>query len=200
MIKLFEPNYSYPIILASTSIYRQQQLRSLGYSFGVDSADINEDLYKNINLSPQDISKKLATIKAEGLSTKYPKHLIIGADQVCHLDNILFSKPMTLEKAIVQLQQLQGKKHCLTTSLCIHFKGKNYIHTDQTFLSMRSLDQDEITNYLKLDNPLKCAGSYMFESQGQRLFSEVHSLDPSSILGLPMMALQTILLQLANEA
>ena len=200
MIKLFDQSYPFPILLASTSIYRQEQLKTLGYKFEVDSADVDEDQYKKNNLSAKELSAQLAILKASSLAKKYPQHLIIGADQVCHLYGTIFSKPLTLEKAVDQLKLLQGKKHCLTTSMCVHFKGKNNLHTDETFLTMRTLSQDEIASYLKLDNPLKCAGSYMFESHGQRLFSQIQSSDPSSILGLPMMALQTILLQLANEA
>lgn len=198
-MKLFESPYPHPILLASTSIYRKQQLTTLGYTFGVDSSNVDENPYKKNGFLAKDLSVTLATLKAQSLVSKYPHHLIIGADQVCHLDNLFFSKPENTSTAHQQLKQLQGKIHCLTTSLCIHYKGKNILHTDETFLEMRSLSDEEISSYLRIDKPLKCAGSYMFESHGHRLFSKIQTQDPSSILGLPMLALQTILLQLANE-
>lgn len=198
-MNLFDPNYPHPILLASTSTYRQTQLRSLGYQFDIDNPNVNEENFKNKSLSPKDVSSQLAALKAASLCHKYPRHIIIGADQVCHLDHQILSKPNTVENAIKQLKLLQGKTHSLTTSINVFFRGKNYPHSDLTQLQMRKLSDKEISTYIELDNPLKCAGSYMFEAHGQRLFSSIQTNDPSSIIGIPMMALQTILLQLANE-
>lgn len=199
-MNLFKNQYPHPILLASTSTFRKNQLSALGYPFEVDDPAFDENQYKNKKLTARDLSQFLSIEKAKRLLPRYPKHLIIGADQICHLEDLHFSKPVSEENAIKQLLQLQGKWHCLTTSFCILFKNKVISYTDETFLEMRSLSMEEIEAYIKLDNPLKCSGSYMFESQGQRLFSKIKTCDPSSILGLPMMALQTSLLQLANEA
>ena len=196
---LFCDKYPYPILLASTSIYRKQQLATLVQDFEVANPRVNESQYKNLNLSPVDLATKLAKAKAESLQKDFPLHVIIGADQVCHLENFCFSKPQTKENAIWQLSELQGKTHILSSAFSLFFRGKHYASVNQTSLTMRKLSLQEIEAYVQLDIPFDCAGSYKFEANGHRLFSQIDTNDPSSILGLPLLTLQTTLLQLAKE-
>ena len=51
-------------------------------------------------------------------------------------------------------------------------------------MEMRILTKDEIIDYVKLDNPLKSCGSYMFEKNGYKLFSMVDG-SIEDINGLP---------------
>ena len=51
-------------------------------------------------------------------------------------------------------------------------------------MTMKHLTIEEITDYVYLDKPLKSCGSYMFEKNGYKLFSNVQgSLE--AINGLP---------------
>lgn len=196
---LFQKNFPIKLLLASTSIYRKQLLTSLGLSFDCDKPECNEESFKQMENNLIKLSQKLSFEKAKSLSIKYPEHAIIGGDQICHLENEVFSKPQTFKNAFEQLKKLSGKTHTLTTSFCIYFEGKSHIHTDQTFLTMRNLDDQDIETYLNLDQPFYCAGSYMFEKSGHKLFTSIETSDPSSIVGIPLLSLQTKLLQLANE-
>ena len=200
-MNVFDTNFPFPILLASTSSYRKKQLLSLGYSFITDSPTTDEDNFKREHpqLNIKELAQKLAMHKAKSLQNTYPEHVIVGADQICHLENTIFSKPLSAENALSQLSHLQGRQHTLTTSLCVLYKNKNFTHLDQTQLYMRNLSLDDIKSYIQLDNPLYCAGSYMFEAHGHKLFLNIQTQDPSSIIGLPLMALQSILLQLAND-
>jgi septum formation protein len=58
---------------------------------------------------------------------------------------------------------------------------------------MRPLSDEQIRNYVDLENPLDCAGSYKIEGLGVSLFERVQTKDPSAIVGLPLMALTQIL-------
>lgn len=200
-MNIFDTNFPFPILLASTSSYRKKQLLTLGYPFTTDSPTTDEDNFKKQypQLSIKELAQELAIQKAKSLENRYTDHVIIGADQICHLENTIFSKPLTAEKALSQLSHLQGRQHTLTTSLCILYRNKIFTHLDQTQLHMRNLSLDDIKSYIQLDNPIYCAGSYMFEAHGHKLFSNIQTQDPSSIIGLPLLALQSILLQLANE-
>jgi septum formation protein len=199
-MKLFDKKYPLPILLCSTSPYRKEQLQSLGYEFSSDSPLVDEEVLKKTyaHLPVEDLALQLAKAKAESLLKKYPRHVLIGADQICHLDKQVFSKPKTVDNAIKQLKSLQGHTHTLTTAVCVSYQNKSITHVNQTHLKMRSLIEQDIVEYITLDQPLYCAGSYMFEKNGQKLFESIRTDDPSSIIGLPLMALQTILLQLAN--
>ena len=70
---------SLPIILASTSVFRQQQLRTLGVDFVAAKPMFDETPLAGE--SPSDTALRLAIGKAQSLAQHYPQHLIIGADQ-----------------------------------------------------------------------------------------------------------------------
>ena len=40
-------------------------------------------------------------------------------------------------------------------------------------LTMKTLSMEQIENYVDLDKPFSCSGSYKFESHGKDLFSKV---------------------------
>lgn len=56
-------------------------------------------------------------------------------------------------------------------------------------MNMHNLSDEEIINYVELENPINAAGAYKFESVGCNLFS---SVDGSSytIRGMPLLPLQ----------
>ena len=55
-------------------------------------------------------------------------------------------------------------------------------------MKMHNLSEEEIVNYVKLENPIHAAGAYKFESLGCNLFS---SVDGSSytVRGMPLLPL-----------
>ena len=50
-----------------------------------------------------------------------------------------------------------------------------------------------IEKYVNLDQPLGCAGGYKIEQKGLHLFREIQTNDYSSIVGLPLLSLVSIL-------
>jgi septum formation protein len=71
--------------------------------------------------------------------------------------------------------------------------GKAYAHLDVTSLTVRPLTPDEIHRYVEVDRPLDCAGSYKLEARGIALFERIESADHSAIVGVPLIALTSIL-------
>ena len=186
------------IILASTSPYRKQLLQQLNLQFTtVKPLADEESLKKTAKVSLLDLPLFLAQKKAESLITQYPQDLIIGSDQMGLLNNTPLNKTGTKDKAIQQLKTLQGKTHTLLTALAVYAQGKWHHHVDTTTLTMRSLTDEQIKNYVDLENPIDCAGSYKIEGLGVSLFEHVKTKDPSAIVGLPLMALTLILEKLS---
>ena len=58
---------------------------------------------------------------------------------------------------------------------------------------MRALSAAEITRYVALDQPLDCAGSFKWESLGITLFEAIRTDDPTTLEGLPLIALGELL-------
>ncbi len=182
------------IILGSTSPYRKKLLQQLNVNFTVAAPAVDETaLKKTAQVSLSDLPLFLAQKKAESVVGQFPQALVIGSDQMGLFKNQALDKPGTREKAISQLQMLQGHSHQLLTALYVIYQGRAFQHVDITELTMRPLTDAQITNYVDLENPVDCAGSYKFEGLGIALFEKVQTKDPSSIVGMPLMALTQIL-------
>jgi septum formation protein len=181
------------LILASSSSYRQAQLKQLGLIFSCHSPDVDESVFKDKGLEPQELSLKLSKLKAQAVLTHYPNDMVIGADQVCAVNSSILSKPGSFERALEQLESMQGQTHSLFTSFCVMTKDREISQCIEAKLTMRSLTLQEIERYLKHDEPYQCCGSYRLESLGISLFESIDCVDHTSIIGLPLMTLSQTL-------
>ena len=180
------------IILASKSGVRKEILEKNKIPCDVEPSNIDEDEVKVSLLSedatPTLISKNLAELKANKVSTKSPDKIVLGADSVIDLDGELISKPKSRNEAFEILKKLNGKKHQLISSACISKNGSMiWNYTDASTLTMKKLNLDEIKAYLKKvdDKKLYAYGVYQIESGGRNLFSKIEG-DEDTIMGLPV--------------
>jgi septum formation protein len=175
------------LILASSSDIRKKILDDNGISYIAKNHNFDEKILKSDKaLSPDKLSLKLARGKAMSLRDKFFNHVVLGCDQVCLLKDRIFSKPLTVDKAVNNLSILSGQTHQLIGSYVFIKNGDVlYEETITTNMTMRSLTKKEIVDYVELDQPFKSCGSYMFEKNGYKLFSEVEgSLE--AINGMPI--------------
>ncbi|GAA5314836.1 MAG: nucleoside triphosphate pyrophosphatase [Candidatus Pelagadaptatus aseana] len=175
------------IILASTSIYRKQQLERLHTPFTTAAPDIDEEPLKAQGLDPITLSKQLSLLKARAISAQHPDAIVIGGDQVASFNQGILSKPKTKDKACEQLSALSGNSHQLITSLAIIAKGEEYVHTCIAKMKMRALSPQQISRYIDIDEPLHSCGSYRLEALGISLFENIECEDYTSIIGIPLM-------------
>ena len=175
------------LILASSSEIRIQILENNNISYIAKNHNYDEKILKSDkNLDPMNLSLELARKKSLSLAYNYDNHVILGCDQICLLGDKIFSKPLNSKKAIANLSKLSGKTHQLIGSYSFTRNGDVlYEETITTNMTMKPLTETEINDYVDLDQPLKSCGSYMFEKNGYKLFSEVEgSLE--AINGLPI--------------
>ena len=177
------------ILLASQSPNRKRLLTQAGIPFESFVPNIDEHQYINDQDPPEAICLKIAQKKAQKAIEKHPNSLIIASDQMAYLNKSFYGKALTPQKACQNLLQLQGQTHRLITSLYMHYKGETFTHNSISEMSMRSLTQKQIENYVQLDQPLHCAGSYHIESLGIGLFTKIKTEDFNSIIGLPLIVL-----------
>ncbi len=189
-------NLPYPLLLASTSKYRGQLLSQLGWTFQSVAPGVDEDQFKNLGLSPAVLAQKLAQLKAEAVFSQRPDSCVIGSDQVCTMDGRIFGKPSTIENATAQLLFMQGKVHELITAVTVLYPGGTESFFNVTTLQMRTLSLEQIQAYINQESPLDCAGSYKLESSGIKLFESLQMSDHTSIIGLPLIELTSVLLKL----
>lgn len=180
-----------PLILASSSRYRAELLARLHLPFSAQSPDVDETPLPGE--TPHELALRLAVAKAEVVAKQHPGSLVIGADQVATINGEAIGKPGTHEKAVAQLQQLSGQTVLFHSALCVHDGQRHEAEDIVTRCVFRTLSDEEIDTYLRLDTPYDTAGSAKAESLGISLMSAMHSDDPTAIIGLPLIALSRML-------
>ena len=171
------------IILASASPRRRKLISEEGYHFEVLASDAEEISEKY--MIPSELTVQNAEIKATLVAKSNKESVVIGADTVVSLDNEIFGKPHDLEEAVKMLARLAGRTHIVTTGVSIiqNTKKENFhVNTKVTF---KPLSEEEISQYVKLINPLDKAGSYAAQDHGE-LIIEKHEGSFSNVVGLPM--------------
>ena len=182
----------FKIILASKSKVRKKILDENNILNEVKPSNVDEDIVKLSLLkekaSPEMISKNLAELKANKVSTKHVDDLVLGADSVIDLEGELISKPNDRSEALEILKKLNGKKHYLISSVCISKNGSMvWNHTDKASLTMKKMTEEELKKYLvKIsDEALYAYNVYQIEGEGRNLFSNIDG-NENTIMGLPI--------------
>ena len=171
------------LILASSSPRRERLMREAGFEFEIIVTDAQEISEKF--MIPWDLTVQNAEIKATPVAQANPNKVVIGADTVVSLDNEIFGKPSDMDEAVKMLARLSGRTHIVTTGVCIIQKEKNetfYVNTEVTF---KPLSGKEISQYVKVINPLDKAGAYAAQDHGE-LIIEKYSGSFTNVVGLPM--------------
>ena len=185
------------IILASKSKVRKDILTENNIDCEVIQSNVDEDPIKDSLIAegatPEIISKNLAELKANKVSSNLYDELVLGADSVIDLNGELISKPSSREEAMNILRKLNGKSHYLISSVCIS-KNNSMIwnHTDKAKLTMKNFSDLELKDYLNKisDEALYAYNVYQIEGEGKNLFEKIEG-DKDTIMGLPITQIKT---------
>lgn len=147
--------------------------------------------------APAETASRLAQAKARRVSNVHPAAVIIGSDQVAVLGNMTLGKPGGHEAAAQQLRAMSGQSVIFHTALCVLDAASGAVQTANvpTVVRFRALDDAQIERYLRIDRPYDCAGSAKIEALGIALVENVESADPTALIGLPLIALVSMLRQ-----
>jgi septum formation protein len=181
------------IILASTSRYRRALLERLGIAF--ECADPKTDETARPAEARAITAVRLAQAKARAVSANYPDALIIGSDQVASCDGARLGKPGTHENAVRQLSAMSGKTARFDTAVALLDSASGKLDTKVVACDVmfRQLSAQQIERYLRLEQPYDCAGSAKIEGLGITLVERIETEDPTSLIGLPLIALTQML-------
>ncbi len=183
------------LVLASSSRYRAGLLARLGLPFQTQSPDIDESALEGE--SPADLVARLSLEKARAVAEAWPRGLIIGSDQVAVCGDAVLGKPGTAARAVDQLTGLSGRTVSFLTGLCLldAATGTHQSALVRTQVRFRSLSAAEIAAYVAREQPLDCAGAFKSEGLGVALFEAIEGDDPNALIGLPLIALCSMLNQ-----
>lgn len=174
------------IILASTSRYRRDLLERLRIQFRCIAPPVKE-VYQP-GEPPSAMAQRLALAKSRSVASLHPGALVIGSDQVAAIDGTVFGKPGSFDNAVAQLLHCSGREvrfHTAVALICLERGLELYDETLCT-VHFRDLTLPQISQYLRLEEPFDCAGSFKIEGFGIALFERIQSSDPTGLEGLPL--------------
>ncbi|AOB30595.1 septum formation inhibitor Maf [Bordetella sp. H567] len=179
------------LILASTSPYRRELLTRLRLPFDTIAPGVDETPLPGEQ--PAELALRLAVAKARAVSAAHAGAVVIGSDQVATVDGEAIGKPGDFERARTQLRRLSGREVAFHSALAVT-NGERTTQADiVTLCRFRDLSDAAIEAYLHAETPFDTAGSAKAESLGIALMESIRSDDPTAIIGLPLIALTSML-------
>ena len=179
------------LVLASGSPYRKALLERLGIAFVAIAPQVDETPAPGE--APADTALRLSILKARALASR--GSLIIGSDQVASCGERRFGKPGSHENAARQLRELSGKTVSFHTGVALLDSRNDKLESRVVLcrVTFRPLAEERIQAYLEKEKPYDCAGAAKAEGLGIALISRIETDDPTSLIGLPLIALSEML-------
>jgi septum formation protein len=176
---------STPFILASASPRREELLRSVGLKFQIIPGHVNEDQLHGE--SPHAHVKRLSHDKAMVIANKYPKALVLGADTIVVIDNLILGKPKSKKQARQMLERLSGRKHTVFTGFTIVCAETGISKTKivRSAVQFKKISPEEMDWYVNCDEPYDKAGGYAVQGKGAYFIKTIRG-SYTNVIGLPL--------------
>ncbi|MCF2444941.1 Maf family protein [Dyadobacter sp. CY345] len=149
---------SRPLILASNSPRRKQLLQETGFNFSVEVIPTDESFPENMPTG--EVAGYISTQKAEMFRALHPDKLVLTADTVVIIDDIILNKPKDYDEALYMLNMLSGKTHEVITAVSLLSDDSIYTVSDTAKVTFRLLEKREIKQYIERYKPFDKAGGY----------------------------------------
>jgi 23S rRNA (uracil1939-C5)-methyltransferase len=172
------------IILASESERRFNLLKKIIPEFRVIPSNIPEESAEKGD--PIKYAVQQAEQKATSVGRRYPESVVIGADTVVCVNDLLLGKPHDYDEAVRFLRLLSGRKHRVVTAVCVYraADGKKRTEYEITEVVFKTISDNEIEEYLSSHEFLDKAGSYAVQEIGDSFIEQLEG-DYDNVVGFP---------------
>lgn len=184
------------LVLASASPRRAQLLNEAGYDFDVAPADIDERRFEEED--PRRYVVRVAHTKAAAVAAAFPKRVVLGADTVVLIDDLVFGKPTNRAEAKRMLVRLSGRSHDVLTGVVLMRDGHFLEGLELTHVTFASLADSWIEWYVSTGEPADKAGAYAAQGIGSRFVERIDG-SYTNVVGLPIALVARLLGQLEAE-
>ncbi|KJE96128.1 maf-like protein [Capsaspora owczarzaki ATCC 30864] len=190
-----------PIVLGSSSKWRQRVFREHGYTFTTMTADIDE---KAVNAGAGDRSKAdpraltlaVAGAKAAAILPKLTTPcLLITSDQVVAYQGTIREKPETAEECRRFLKCYETTPAVTCAAIVVTNTLTGQVYQDVSFASQlfHPIPDDVITRTIERGDIMSCCGGFMIDDVELKQYLSVREGTEDSIMGLPMDLVQRLL-------
>ncbi len=170
------------LVLASKSPRRQQILRDAGLPFVVRAADVPEQ--RRPGESPADYVRRLAEEKAFAV-TILEGEIVLGADTVVVVDDLVLEKPRDARDAERMLGLLSGREHEVITGICLRGETRKIVDAATTRVRFVPLTREEMEAYAASGEPMDKAGGYAIQGLAAKFVDRIEG-SYSNVMGLPV--------------
>jgi septum formation protein len=154
---------------------------------------------------PLTLAVRLARAKALAVALQHPDAWVVGSDQVAvrsgSSGESILGKPGTEALCVEQLRGCSGQTVSFVTAVAVVRHCSHSVHefVDITQVTFRALDDGTIARYVAREAPLDCAGGFKSEGLGITLCDSIKSVDPTALIGLPLIQLSQVLRSVGFE-
>jgi len=172
-------------ILASASPRRMELLAELGLSFNSVPSGVDESLRQGE--TPRKYVKRISLAKAAAVAEMYPDAWVLGADTIVAIDNQILGKPDDERSAEKMIRLLRGRKHDVFTGFSLVRKTEAILEQGvvRSAVVFREVSDEEISWYVRSDEPYDKAGGYAVQGRGSLFIREIRG-SHSNVIGLPL--------------
>lgn len=174
------------LILASASPRRLELLAQIGVvPDAVIPADIDETPAPGE--LPRAYVARMAETKTRAVADQPASAgaLVLGADTVVAVGRRILGKPETGIEARTFLGLLSGRRHRVTTAICLSADGALRTRVVETRVKMKRLSAEEISAYLSSDEWRGKAGGYAIQGRAGAFVPEIVG-SYTAVVGLPL--------------
>ena len=169
------------VILASGSPRRRELLAYIVPAFEIIPSGIEEIALG----SPAQQVETLAADKAADIAEKYPDAVVIGADTLVAVDDLVLGKPRDEAEAAAMLKQLSGRTHTVYTGVAVINAGRTHSLLEATQVTFCRMTDEEIIDYIATGEPMDKAGAYGIQGYGGKYITGIEGCF-FNVMGLPL--------------
>jgi septum formation protein len=174
------------LYLASKSPRRRKLIKLLNIPVKTFTVDVEESFNEKESFLKN--AKRIALEKLEAAKIKVKQGVILTADTIVVLEDLILGKPKDEKDAFKMLKSLSGKEHIVYTAFAIfdYEKEKTIVDYEKTKVKFRKLKDEEILEYVKSGSPLDKAGAYGIQDDFGAVFIEKINGCYYNVVGLPL--------------
>jgi len=169
------------VILASSSPRRRDLMTMLGIAHEVMPAEIDE---RYLPGEPPIVhAERLAREKGAVIAARHPDAVVISADTIVVIDDMVLGKPRDDAEAAAMLRRLAGRTHTVFTAVAVARGSLMESGVEAVTVAFRELDDATIHAYIATREPMDKAGAYGIQGYGAAIVERIDG-DYFAVMGL----------------